>query len=120
LQTETSSRKWERIVPYPAKRKKSGIFQGRTFEVPGRDGDLYPGGIKTRVPSFGPSGTGYTLGTGFLTLLDPLEQSAFVRLQDVVRNAPGPLNATVTGPLRLSTGGFVLEVRQFSVPVTRS
>jgi hypothetical protein len=49
-------------------------------------------------------------------LLKPLEQSAFVRLQDLLRNAPGSLEVTVTGPLRQSTDGIVLEVRQFSVP----
>ena len=58
----------------------------------------------------------WDLKTGLLKPLDPLEQSAFVRLQDVVRNAPGSLDATVTGPLRQSTDGIVLEVRQFSVP----
>jgi hypothetical protein len=58
----------------------------------------------------------WDLETGLLKPLDPLEQSAFVRLQDVVRNAPGPLGARVTGPLRESTAGIVLEVRQFSVP----
>jgi hypothetical protein len=59
----------------------------------------------------------WDLGTGLLKPLDPLEQSAFARLQNVVRSALGSLNATVTGPLRQSTDGFVLEVRQFSVPV---
>jgi galactose oxidase len=58
----------------------------------------------------------WDLKTGLLKPLDPLEQSAFVRLQDVVRNVPGSLDATVTGPLRQSTDGIVLEVRQFSVP----
>jgi hypothetical protein len=58
----------------------------------------------------------WDLETGLLKPLDPLEESAFVRLQDVVRNVPGSLDATVTGPLRQSTDGIVLEVRQFSVP----
>jgi hypothetical protein len=58
----------------------------------------------------------WDLETGLLKPLDPLEESAFVRLQDVVRNAAGSVDARVTGPLRESTAGVVLEVRQFSIP----
>ena len=61
----------------------------------------------------------WDLETGLLKPLDPLEQSAFVRLQDIVRNAPGSLEVVVTGPLRQSAGGIVLEVRRFSVPIIR-
>jgi len=58
----------------------------------------------------------WDLETGLSKPLDPFEQSAFVRLQDLVRNAPGSLEVTVTGPLRQSADGIVLEVRQFSAP----
>jgi hypothetical protein len=58
----------------------------------------------------------WDLETGLLKPLDPLEQSAFVRLQEIVRNASGSLDARVTGPLKESSAGIVLEVRQFSVP----
>jgi galactose oxidase len=58
----------------------------------------------------------WDLETGLLKPLDPLEESAFVRLQDVVRNAAGSLDVRVTGPLREATAGVVLEVRQFSIP----
>jgi glycosidase len=47
--------------------------------------------------------------------LEPLEQNAFVRLVEHVRNAGGALNASVTGPLRKTDdSGCVLEVRGFS------
>jgi len=44
--------------------------------------------------------------------LDPLEQEAYRRLLEKVKNAGGSLNATVTGPLRKVGDGFVLEVRR--------
>jgi len=47
--------------------------------------------------------------------LEPLEQNAFVRLVEHVRNAGGALNASVTVPLRKTDdSGCVLEVRGFS------
>jgi hypothetical protein len=48
--------------------------------------------------------------------LDPLEQGAYAGLLEEVKG--GSLDATVTGPLRKDDGrGYILEVRQFSVPV---
>ncbi|MGO8936359.1 MAG: galactose oxidase-like domain-containing protein [Mycobacterium sp.] len=47
--------------------------------------------------------------------LEPLEQDAYPRLLEQVKNAGGSLNATITGPLRKTDdGGYVLEVREFS------
>jgi galactose oxidase len=47
--------------------------------------------------------------------LDLLEQQAYVRLQEKVKNAGGSLKAKVTGPLKKSEHGYLLEVRMFSV-----
>jgi hypothetical protein len=58
----------------------------------------------------------WDLATKLLKPLDPVEQGAFLSLQNQVQTAPGPFTATVTGPLKQSGQGFVLEVRQFSVP----
>ena len=45
--------------------------------------------------------------------LDPLEQDAYLTLQEKVKNAGGFLKAAVTGPLRKVGDGFELEVRKF-------
>src|SRR5437870_3543890 len=45
--------------------------------------------------------------------LDPLEQDAYLTLQEKVKNAGGFLKAAVTGPLRKVGDGFQLEVRKF-------
>jgi len=45
--------------------------------------------------------------------LDPLEQDAYLRLQEKVKKAGGFLKAAVTGPLKKVGDGFVLEVRKF-------
>jgi hypothetical protein len=45
--------------------------------------------------------------------LDPLEQGAYLKLQEKVKNAGGLLKAAVTGPLKKVGDGFVLEVRKF-------
>ena len=47
--------------------------------------------------------------------LDPLEKDAYPRLQEKVKNASGSLKARVTGPLKKSDYGYLLEVRQFSI-----
>jgi hypothetical protein len=54
--------------------------------------------------------------TGTLRPLTPLEQGAFSRLQNSAENAGGSLIAKVTGPLKKSANGLVLEVREFSLP----
>lgn len=47
--------------------------------------------------------------------LEPLEQDAYPRLLEQVKNAGGSLNAIITGPLRKTDdGGYFLEVREFS------
>ena len=45
--------------------------------------------------------------------LDPLEEDAFLKLQEKVKNAGGALMAAVTGPLKKVGDLFVLEVRTF-------
>ena len=45
--------------------------------------------------------------------LDSLEQNAYLKLQEKVKNAGGLLKAAVTGPLKKVGDGFVLEVRSF-------
>jgi hypothetical protein len=45
-----------------------------------------------------------------------LEMNAYLQLQQQVKSAGGAINATVTGPLRTSDHGYVLEVREFSIP----
>jgi hypothetical protein len=57
----------------------------------------------------------WDLATKRLKPLDPQEENAFLRLQEVARNASDPIQATVTGPLRKRASGYVLEVREFSV-----
>ncbi|MGB2662669.1 MAG: galactose oxidase early set domain-containing protein, partial [Candidatus Acidiferrum sp.] len=52
--------------------------------------------------------------------LDLLEQQAYVRLQEKVKAAGGSLRAKVTGPLKKSDHGYLLEVRVFSVAETNS
>jgi hypothetical protein len=47
--------------------------------------------------------------------LDPLERDACLTLQEKTRGAGGFLKASVTGPLKKVSEGFVLEVRQFDV-----
>jgi galactose oxidase len=47
--------------------------------------------------------------------LDTLEQGAYGTLLERVKSAGGPLSATVTGPLKKSDSGYVLEVRRFSI-----
>jgi galactose oxidase len=54
--------------------------------------------------------------TKSLKPLTPPEQDAFRSLQETVQHRGGSLNATITGPLKKSDQGYVLEVRQFSVP----
>jgi hypothetical protein len=49
--------------------------------------------------------------------LEPAEQGAYSLLQEQVKSAGGSLRATVTGPLKKSDSGYVLEVREFS-PLT--
>ena len=44
--------------------------------------------------------------------LDPLEQNAYLELQQKVENSGGSLKAAVTGPLKKVGDGFVLEVRK--------
>jgi galactose oxidase len=56
----------------------------------------------------------WDLATGSLRSLTPLEQGAFIRLQNSAQHAGGSLIATVTGPLKKSDKGLVLEVREFS------
>jgi hypothetical protein len=53
---------------------------------------------------------------GSLKPLVPFEQDAYRRLQEKFNSAGGSLKVTVTGPLKKSDQGYVLEVRQFSVP----
>jgi hypothetical protein len=45
--------------------------------------------------------------------VDPIEEDAYLRLQEKVKNAGGSLKASVTGPLKKVGDGFVLEVRNF-------
>jgi galactose oxidase len=47
--------------------------------------------------------------------LDPIEQNAYSRLQQKVKDAGGSLEATVTGPVQRSGTEYVLKVREFSV-----
>ncbi|MGD1074373.1 MAG: galactose oxidase-like domain-containing protein, partial [Bryobacteraceae bacterium] len=47
--------------------------------------------------------------------LDPAEQQAYSTLQEHVKAAGGSLRAAVTGPLKKSEHGYLLEVRTFSV-----
>jgi hypothetical protein len=48
--------------------------------------------------------------------LEPVELDAYLRLQQKVSDAGGSLNATVTGPIKKSDTGYILKVREFSVP----
>lgn len=45
--------------------------------------------------------------------LDFLEQDAYLRLQEKVKDAGGSAKAAVTGPLKKVGDVFVLEVRKF-------
>ena len=45
--------------------------------------------------------------------LDPLEQDAYLKLQEKVKNAGGSLKVAVTGPLKKIGDSFVLEIRTF-------
>jgi hypothetical protein len=56
---------------------------------------------------------------GAVKPLDPVERDAYLRLQQKVKDAGGSLNAIVTGPIEKSDAGYVLKVRQFSVPEPR-
>ena len=47
--------------------------------------------------------------------LDPAEQQAYSKLQEQVKAAGNSLRATVSGPLKKSDHGYVLEVREFSI-----
>jgi hypothetical protein len=47
--------------------------------------------------------------------LEPAEQEAYSKLLEQVKSAGGSLSASVTGPLRKSDDGYVLEVREFSL-----
>jgi len=51
--------------------------------------------------------------------LDPIEQDAYSRLQQTTKNSSGSLNAIVTGPLKKTDHGYILEVREFSVAEAR-
>jgi galactose oxidase len=47
--------------------------------------------------------------------LEPVEQNAFSRLLEEVKDARGSVEATITGPLKKDGSDFYLEVREFRV-----
>jgi hypothetical protein len=52
---------------------------------------------------------------GSIKPLEPIEQDAYSRLQQKVKDAGGSLEATVTGPVQRSGTDYVLKVREFAV-----
>ena len=48
--------------------------------------------------------------------LSPDEEKAYANLAEQVTNSKGSLRATVIGPLQKSGLGYILRVRQFSIP----
>jgi galactose oxidase len=87
------------------------VHDGSTLSIPGN-------GVRPLLllqPILAADKIQWDLATKRLKPLDSQEENAFLRLQQMARNASGPIQAKVTGPLKKLASRYVLEVRDFSV-----